>query len=216
MMLRRWTTYLGLATLLLTRFEAVGEMFAQAPNEPLAQPEEYAPGVPRVYLTAAHAKLCKARVGDPFPVQSLSNLNGGDATTIQQLAGAKATVVLFWSNEGWMSRAALRDVSRAVAEQFDPKEVTVVGIAVLTSREDATTAMRNAGAQFPQLLDADGRALAKIGSGLPPRILVLDERSEQEHARIAWFDIEYSEATRREMRQTLSALVNSAGEARAD
>ena len=39
-----------------------------------------------------------------------------------------------------------------------------------------------------------------------PRIYVLDAQR-----RIAWFDIEYSEATRRELQQTLAAL---AGEER--
>jgi hypothetical protein len=48
--------------------------------------------------------------------------------------------------------------------------------------------------------------LADVGSVALPRLYVLDPAGK-----IVWFDIEYSESTRRELEQTLSVLT-AAGE----
>ena len=51
----------------------------------------------------------------------------------------------------------------------------------------------------------DGAALAQIGSVALPRLYVLDPTGN-----IVWFDIEYSESTRRELAQTLRVLTGDA------
>jgi peroxiredoxin len=167
--------------------------------------EEYAAGVPRVMLTAAHAKLCKVGVGDVLPTLELPTL-AGDAANLESLAGAKATVVLFWTPDRWMARTAMGDLMRDAVGAYDADAVAVVGIAVNTPADEAGKAAADAGATFPQLADADGAAFAQVGENALPRIYVLDAER-----RIAWFDLEYSEATRRELQQTLAAL---AGEER--
>ena len=60
-------------------------------------------------------------------------------------------------------------------------------------------------ATFPQLLDTNGKALAQVGSVALPRLYVLDPAGK-----IVWFDIEYSESTRRELAQTLTVLTGNA------
>jgi len=98
-------------------------------------------------------------------------------------------------------------VQRLLArEGIDSADVAVIGIAVNTPADEAEQAAAAAGAKFPQLIDADGAAFAQIGENALPRVYVLDAQR-----RIAWFDIEYSESTRRELQQTLTAL---AGEQR--
>src|SRR5689334_14435989 len=64
--------------------------------------------IPQVLLSEGHAALCKVKVGDAFPAVSLPQLNGGEAA-VPKLAGTKATVVLFWEPNHWMSRIALAD-----------------------------------------------------------------------------------------------------------
>lgn len=184
------------------------DAYAQPPSQPVADPADYAPGVPRVYLSARHAKMCKVRVGDAFPEIELPQLNG-ESATLTQYSGKRATVVLYWRDAGWASRAALRHLGRDIASHVDSQMVSIVGVAVSASREDLRSALREAGAQFPQLLDAEGAALAKVGGGRLPRVYVLDEQAEQDRSPVAWFDIEYSEATRRELRQTLDALTKN-------
>lgn len=156
---------------------------------------EYAKNVPPVLLSSGHAKLCKVNVGDAFPAIELPQLSGG-TTTLESLAGARATVVAFWTADQWMSRSALRDLARAGGEG-----VAIVGVAEGPDAAAAQKTVAESGARFPQLSDPDGAALAQVGESALPRVYVLDSQR-----RIAWFDIEYSEATRRELLQTLSAL----------
>lgn len=176
------------------------------PSEPLtreaAKPivEDYAGNVPPVLLSAAHRKLCKVVAGDSMPAIELPKLGGGNAN-LESLAGSKATVVLLWTSDHWMSETALADLARDVAGRFPSDAVAIVGIAVKFPPDEAQKSIAAAGAKFPQLVDAEGKALAQVGEGSMPRIYVLDGQR-----RIAWFDIEYSEATRRELRQTLTAL----------
>jgi hypothetical protein len=157
--------------------------------------KEYAPNVPAVMLTAGHAALCRLGVGDAFPTFELPALDGGAADR-NSLAGAKATVILIWTVDRWMSETALRDLATIQRDG-----VALVGIASGVDATAAQQAVADSGAKFVQLHDADGALLAQVGEGSLPRVFVLDNQR-----RIAWFDIEYSEATRRELQQTLAAL----------
>jgi hypothetical protein len=81
--------------------------------------------------------------------------------------------------------------------------VALVGIAVGMKADAAQGAAAKANAKYPQLIDEQSTALAQVGENALPRVYVLDAER-----RIAWFDIEYSEATRRELEQTLAALTS--------
>lgn len=157
---------------------------------------EYAPGVPQVLLSSGHSELCKVGVGEVLPTMELAKIGGGKAS-LESLAGAKATVLLFWTADRWMSETALRELTKLAAN----KDVSLVGIAVGVPADAAGKMLAKTGAKFTQLLDADGGALAQLGKDGLPRIYVLDGQR-----RIAWFDIEFSESTRRELGQTLAAL----------
>jgi hypothetical protein len=100
-----------------------------------------------------------------------------------------------------MSRIALADVAKSVAAKFTDKSVSAVGIIEAKNAQDAQADLTKFAVKFPQLLDADGAAPAQVGTGAPMRIYVLDDQQK-----IAWFDIEFSEATRRELAQTLAVL----------
>jgi peroxiredoxin len=156
--------------------------------------------IPQVLLSERHAALCKMKVGDAFPAVSLPQLNGGEAA-LPKLVGTKATVVLFWEPNHWMSRIALADVAKSVAAKFTDKSVAAVGIIEAKNAQDAQADLTKFAVKFPQLLDAEGAALAQVGTGAPMRIYVLDAQQK-----IVWFDIEFSEATRRELAQALAVL----------
>jgi peroxiredoxin len=167
-----------------------------------AQQAKPAKGIPPVLLSAGHQALCKVGVGDQFPTVELPKLDGGQAS-LSQLADKKPTVVLLWSADRWMSRAALKDLA-ALAKSDAAQGVAVIGVAVGQSADAAQEQLKQAGAEFPQLVDAEGATLAQVGPNSLPRIYVLDPSGK-----IVWFDIEFSEATRRELRQTLAALTDS-------
>jgi len=160
----------------------------------------FKPTIPRVWLSDGHAKQCKVGVGESFPDVKLPNLNG-TMTDLVSLRGRKATVILFWHPDRWMARTALIDMQRDVASRFDPEQVSVVGIAVHQQASALPSILGEANVKFPQLVDSGGEALSQVGTFALPRIYVLDPAGT-----IVWFDIEYSEATRRELQQTLSVL----------
>ena len=165
--------------------------------------EPATPTIPRVCLSTLHAKWCVAKVGDSFPPVELPQL-GGPKTRLTTLYGKQATVVLFWRADRWMSRMALQDLVYFVVGEYDPQEVAVVGIAVRQSSRGAQRLLNQTKANFPQLLDTNGSALAQVGSVALPRLYVLDPEGQ-----IVWFDIEYSESTRRELQQTLAVLTGN-------
>jgi len=159
--------------------------------------------IPKVFLSKLHAQWCVANVGDSFPMFELPQISG-EPTKLSTLFGKQATVVIFWNADRWMSRMALDDLVNLVANEYDSQQIAVVGIAVRQPAGAVRHLLNETNATFPQLLDTNGDALAQVGSIALPRIYVLDPKGN-----IVWFDIEYSESTRRELTQALSVLAES-------
>jgi peroxiredoxin len=159
------------------------------------------PSMPTVLLSEGHQALCRVKVDDTMPQMELEQLGGG-RRRLAELTGKKATVVVFWKSDRRMAREQLADLGPDVIEPFGAEGVAVVGIAVGESPENAQAALERAGAKFPTLLDADGKAFAQVGSEKLPRTYLLDPQGK-----ILWFDIEYSLSTRRELHQALRALL---------
>ncbi|NOY42113.1 MAG: TlpA family protein disulfide reductase [Planctomycetes bacterium] len=161
------------------------------------------PTIPPVWLSTAHSKLCKVVVGEAFPAIKLPLL-GGETTDLATLRGADATVILFWHPDRWMARTALVDLERDVVKKYAADRVAVIGIAVHQPSGAAQEIINRSHATYPQLLDTAGEALSKVGTYALPRLYVLDAAG-----RVVWFDIEYSEGTRRELEQTLGVLIKA-------
>jgi peroxiredoxin len=157
-----------------------------------------APGIPKVFLTSEDSAMCRVRTGEQLPAISLPQHNGGEAE-LAKLQGKQATVVLFWGDDPWMSETALADLAQLGASD----DVAVVGIAVKLANNEVQAATGKAGAKFPQLSDAAGKAFNQVGMTKLPQVYVLNESGE-----IVWFDIEYSQSTARELKQTLDVLTS--------
>lgn len=150
--------------------------------------------VPTVLLSDHHQAMCRVLVGDVMPELALQTPNG-DSQDLSPVYGQQATVVVFHPKGGWMTEALLRDLGPDVAESFGTRGVALVTVA-LKGAEPAL------GAGIA-LVDRSGSEFAKVGEGKLPRIYVLDSAGK-----IVWFDIEYSNSTRRELRQTLESVVS--------
>jgi peroxiredoxin len=158
--------------------------------------------IPPVALSKSEEKLCRVKVGDTMPAIELDQIGGG-RTSLAELAGETATVVVFWKSDRRMARQQLADMKPDVLEPFGEVGIAVIGIAVGESAESAQGTLERAGASFPNLLDMEGKAFAQVGTEKLPRTYVLGPQGK-----ILWFDIEYSLATRRELQQALRALVH--------
>jgi peroxiredoxin len=160
--------------------------------------------MPRVLLSKGDEAACKVKVGDAMPAIELPKLGETSKSKLNDLFGKKATVVVFWKGDRRMSQQQLADTRVDVVEPFGKQGVSVVGVAVDESSQDAEATAKKFGATFPSLHDADGKAFALVGQGRFPRTYVLDPSGK-----IVWFDIEYSPATRRELRQALRVIAGN-------
>jgi peroxiredoxin len=166
-----------------------------------AQETKETPKIPPVVLSKQHAALCKVKVGDTLPVIELPRLEGGRATPLANLFGEKATVVVFWTANRRMAREQLTDIEADVIKPYARQGVAVVGVAVNESASTAQAVLQKARVTFPNLLDARGQAFAAVGGEKLPRTYLVGPQGK-----ILWFDIEYSHATRRELRRALRAV----------
>jgi peroxiredoxin len=164
------------------------------------------PTMPPVVLSKGHEALCRLKVGDTMPEIELEPLGGG-RQKLADVAGKKATVVVFWKSGSRMADQQLADLGPDVIEPFGKAGIAVVGIAVGESPANAQAAIERAGANFPTLLDAEGKVFAQVGSEKLPRTFLLDPQGK-----IVWFDIEYSLSTRRELHQALRAVTGEQAE----
>jgi peroxiredoxin len=158
------------------------------------------PRIAKVFLSKQEERLCKVRVGSPMPAISLPQIGGGGEKKLADLFGKKGTVVVFWKTDRRMSQQQLADVAPDITGPYG-KDISVVGIAVKESDSAAQSALKKAGASFTNLLDANGDAFAQVGSGTLPRTYLLDPQGK-----VLWFDIEYSLATRRELKDALRVV----------
>jgi peroxiredoxin len=204
----------------IRRDEAVKQVAAEEPvKEPAPQRRTVfyrldagGPAVmPKVVLSVGHEALCKVKVGDVLPAVELPVVRSNDRKKPADLYGKKATAVLFWDGNRRMSREALADLGPDVVDLFGNNGVAVVGIAVNETAANAKAALEKAGANFANLLDADGKAFALVGSERLPRVFLVDSAGK-----ILWFDIEYSQTTRRELHQALHAATGAPPEEPAD
>jgi peroxiredoxin len=198
-MIRRKGSVVSLLATIALAMQFAGTCSAQ-PAEGTPPKASPAATVPQVVLSKQHEAICRVKVGDTMPAFQLGQLGAGQKS-LSDLAGKTATVVVFWKSDRRMALQQLADIGPGVMEPFGKFGVAVVGIAVGESAESAQAALERAGANFPNLLDADGSAFAQVGSDRLPRTYLLDPQGT-----IMWFDIEYSHATRRELQQALRAI----------
>jgi peroxiredoxin len=158
--------------------------------------------IPKVNLTKVDAATCLVKVGDAMPEGQLPGLDG-KAVSLRSLLSSKATVVLFWSGANPYARQAFRRLGEDVLEPFGDKGVRAIGINEKEKPEVARKAVEEAGAKLANLLDADGAYYAKVATGKLPRVYVLDPAGK-----VLWFDIEYSDTTRRLLKQAIEAVLD--------
>ncbi len=172
------------------------------PNETAAKPEvteEPAPPptIPKVILPESLAATCLVKAGDPMPQGQLLDLEG-QGKPIQGFFGEKLTVVFFWSARSMYAPGALEHLSKEVAGPFGEKGVRVVTVNEGDTPQAVLQMIETLPTPLPSLMDPDGQYFAQVAKDRPLRPYLLDSQGK-----ILWFDIEYSESTRRDLIQSI-------------
>jgi peroxiredoxin len=153
--------------------------------------------MPKVQLTERHAETCLAKVGDVMPDLRLPDLKGQEQS-LSKLLGSKLTVVLFWRSGHPYDVEELADLGPDVSVPYAAQGVRVVAINEEDPPDRVREIVQRVGADFPVLLDSEGKGLAQVASQKLPRTYLLDPSGK-----IVWFDIEYSRSTRRDLMRAI-------------
>lgn len=149
--------------------------------------------MPHVALSTGHQATCKVMVGDAFPAAALKTADGADKS-LDELKGAKLTVVMLWQHADPYAVGELGELQRDVFEPYGAAGVGVVAVHVGDDAAAAASAAAERGATYPLLIDGDGALYGQVATGMLPRTYLLDAAGK-----ILWFDIEYSRTTHREL-----------------
>ena len=159
--------------------------------------------MPKVLLTNGETKSSLVKVGDKMPEIALPDL-AGKPQQLSKLMGEKLTVVAFWNTVNPYAVEEMGDLGPIVGKRFGSHGVQIVGIVERSSPTAAKAALSSAGAEFVNLVDANGKALEKVASAELPRTYLLDA-----DGKVLWFDLEYSRSTRRDLVRAIQfALLN--------
>jgi peroxiredoxin len=159
------------------------------------------PRVPKVVLNEQYLKASLVKVDDPMPEGELPDAEG-KKHALRSLRGQKATVLLFWTGENPYSTQALADLEPDIVGRYGTRGIQVIGINHRQTAEDVRSAVQEASAKYPILLDTDGAFFAKVATEKLPRLYLLDAQGK-----VLWFDVEYSETTRRQLATAIEAVL---------
>lgn len=165
--------------------------------------------VPEVKFSEALQATCKIKVGDPLPEGKLSTADG-QTVSITDLRGEAATVVFFWTagetdTSKKIASSALADIQADAVAAYGGSAVKAVAINEKDSAQKIAEVLAQAKIDFPVLVDPDGTYFAKVATEQLPRIYVLDRGGK-----IVWFDLKYSETTRRMLKEVLQVIAGQA------
>jgi len=152
---------------------------------------------PKVVFSDEHAKTCLVQVGDEMPQVELPNTEG-DVLGLVDLYGQVLTVVVLWTSRHPYAKEQFERLSREVVTPYEKHGVNVVAINRGDSVEEVQRLAKASDATFPNLVDSDAVAFQTIATSKLPRTYLLDPAGK-----ILWLDIEYSESTRRELRNAI-------------
>jgi hypothetical protein len=136
--------------------------------------------IPAVILSADHKAMTRVAVGEAFP-----SIEGVAANQ-----GAKATIVAVPGGPEWMNEMFTGDLK----DDFAPKYADA-GVKFVTLTGPAL------GDKVASLSIDKSKLTETLGEGRGPRVYVLDSSGK-----VAWFDIEYSLSTHRELHAALDEL----------
>ena len=148
---------------------------------------------PIVKLSGQHEKTCLVKIGDVFPSLTVTTLSG-DVDSLSNYYGDRLTVVVFWTNKQPYALQQYKDLENDILEPYGPDGVSVIATNVGDSIEEVEGQMNAYGRSFSNFVDPDRTAFYAVATRKLPRSYLLDA-----NGKIVWFDIEYSQSTRREL-----------------
>lgn len=172
----------------------------KAPKVALSVPElpEYV-FEPQVLMSQQHMDTCLVKVGEPFPMAEISDLDGKEHS-LKELLGEKLTVVVFWSNANRLGREQIQRLEREIVTPFHNTGLSVVAINFSDTAEQVRDSLPTSQEDgFKVLLDTEAGLYSQIATKHHPRTYLIDAEGA-----ILWLDIEYSRSMMRELSNAIN------------
>lgn len=178
---------------------SVGQLVAGSPP---ATPIE----MPRVVMAEIDRAKCKVFVGDAIPDATPEDLDG-KPVSLKQFFGSRGTVVVFFSvgktpREQLAASNLLADLQADIVKSHAGAGITVVAVHVGAPNDVLTQVIKEAGAEFPVLVDREAKLATQLSGHSPPTLYLVDGTGK-----IVWLDIEYNRSVRENLKRAVAALV---------
>lgn len=163
---------------------------------PLLNPN---PRKPEILLSSQHQQQVVKQLGDVLePTSQLQDVAGQDVVLRDALSD-RLTVLIFWSEKSVAGYEQFRRIPVDVLARFAPHRVKVVTINVGGTVKETQRLTGKAADKILSLADTESKLLKQFAKAGVPRTYVLDAQG-----RVLWYDIEFSESTRRELDNALT------------
>jgi hypothetical protein len=151
---------------------------------------------PVLAFSQDHRESCVVFLGDNLPAGSLPDAAGKEHALRDSL-GKKLTVVVLWAADNPYAIDQFQEMQHELVPLSD-QGVQVIAIHVGAKPPDYAQLCTDNGEGALCLLDADKQYFAQVARRKLPRTYLLDAQG-----RILWLDMEYSRATRYDLRNAL-------------
>jgi len=151
---------------------------------------------PVLAFSQDHRESCVAFLGDSLPAGTLPDAAGTEHAVLDSL-GKKLTVVVLWAADNPYALDQFQEMQHELVPLSD-QGVQVVAIHVGAAPSDYAQLCTDNGEGALCLLDADRKYFGQLARRKLPRTYLLDAQGK-----ILWLDMEYSRATRYDLRNAL-------------
>jgi len=162
------------------------------------------PTIPTVALDAASEATCLVKVSDPFPAGTLVDV-AGNSVPLKPLLDDRLVVVYFWTSKNPYAVAGLKDLGSLVPRELsDEGAVRVIAVNEGDTPAGVKPLLDETGEHVMNLFDPEGEFFRTVATSILPRVYLIDSEG-----RIVWFDIEYSQSMKRDLRQALEVALST-------
>lgn len=155
------------------------------------------PTEPRVIMSHRHRATCVKQVGDVIDNATVTDITGSEHK-IGELLSDRLTVMLFWNRKSFAGFEQFRRIPVDVLATFAAQRVKVIAVNVGDGAARTKNLTGDAADKIVSLVDNDSKLFHQFATSRIPRTYVLDSTGK-----ILWFDLEYSQSTRRELSNAL-------------
>ena len=164
------------------------------------------PVEPQVELSEQQKKACLKQVGDKLDDITIKDVTNRDVQ-LREVLSDRLTVLILWSEKSVAGYEQFRRIPVDVLAKFAPHRIKVVAANVGGTVQETQRLTGKAANKVLSLADRDAALFKQFATTGVPRTYVLDAEG-----RVVWFDIEYSESTRRALDNTLTYFIQQTPE----